>query len=323
MTDYFRPLPLLGNPHVQTVLATLLSESEAGLPSRPRLVPLPDGDHLLIFDSVPPRWKPGAPLVLMVHGLSGCHRSGYLIRLTRLLLPHGYRVVRMNMRGAGGSLRYARRTYNAGCSADVRVVAETLLRDCPSSPLVLVGFSLGGNVVLKLAGEAAKEPLANLSAVAAVSPPVDLAACAELLQKPANRFYDLYFGQSLVRHVQRHRRFFPELPRIRFPEKITLRQFDDLYTAPRGGFADTDDYHARCSAAPLIPFIHKPTLILTARDDPFIAVEPLQDLPAREWLTVRIVDRGGHLGFLGADGRGGVRWAEPRVAEWIRRIVRG
>jgi uncharacterized protein len=112
------------------------------------------------------------------------------------------------------------------------------------------------------------------------------------------------------------------LPAYTFPRDPTLRQFDDLYTAPRGGFADALDYYRRSSSCPLIPRIELPTLLMTARDDPFIAVKPFQELPAKDNVEVRIEERGGHLGFLGRDGQGGVRWAEPQLANWILRTMR-
>jgi predicted alpha/beta-fold hydrolase len=313
----FRPLPLLGNPHVQTILGTLLRPADLGLPYRELHVHLPDGDRLLIYDSQPPRWRPGDAIALLVHGLAGSCRSGYMLRLNRWLWPHGYRVVRMNLRGAGRGLRWARRTYNAACSDDVRTVAEVLQQWSPTSSLVLVGFSLGGNIVFKLAGEAKDRPLPGLRAVAGLSPPVDLEACSALLASPANRVYDRFFADSLVTIIRRHQTYFPDLPRVAFPRELTLRAFDDLHTAPRGGFADSTDYYRRASAWPLFSQIAVPTLILTARDDPFIATEPLLALAARADLDVRILPGGGHLGFLGLDGNGGIRWAERRMADWI------
>src|SRR5207302_10460218 len=134
------------------------------------------------------------------------------------------------------------------------------------SPLWLIGFSLGGNIVLKLAGEAASLPLPNLRRVAAVSPPIDMVRCAALMGLPRNRIYERYYMRMLTRQVRLHDRHFPDLPRIRFPRKVTLRQFDNLYTAPRGGFLDAMDYYQRSSSLPLIPRIQVPTFILTARD---------------------------------------------------------
>jgi predicted alpha/beta-fold hydrolase len=280
-----------------------------------RQVLLPDGDRLVIHDSLPPRWQPGDPVALLVHGLGGSHESGYMRRLTRLLLPGGVRVSRMDLRGAGAGAGLARGTYNAACSGDVRVAANELHRTSPNSPVVLVGFSLGGNIVLKLAGEAARQPVPGLQGVAAVAPPIDVLRCAELLA--LFPFYDRFFVRSLVRQVRCQELFFPERPPVQFPRRATLRMFDDLYTAPRGGFADALDYYRRASALPLMGDIQVPTFILTAADDPFIDVAMIRRLPQAPNREIHISERGGHLGFLGWDGAGGIRWAERKLAEWI------
>lgn len=315
----FRPLRFLGNAHVQTVLGSLLPGPRLLMPSVERAVGLPDGDRLVLHDSVPAGWRAGDPVALLVHGLGGSHRSGSVRRVARLLCGRGWRAVRVDLRGCGRGIALARRPYHAGCSEDVRAALEDVESHCPGSPLALVGFSLGGNIVLKLAGEAAGRPLPALGAVAAVSPPVDLARCSAQLSRRRNRLYELHFLSGLIELARRRSRIFPDDPLPRFPRRLTLRRFDDLYTAPRAGFADAADYYRRASSLPLLARIGVPTLVLTARDDPFIAVEPLEGLAAPAHVEVRIVPYGGHLGFLGADGLGGVRWGEGQVVDWLGR----
>jgi predicted alpha/beta-fold hydrolase len=313
----FRPLPLLGNAHVQTVLGTWLQGPVFRFTAQERPVVLSDGDRLLLHDTMPADWRPGQGIALLVHGLSGSHSSGYMLRLARLLLPRGLRVLRLDLRGSGRGLALARGSYNGACSGDVRAALAELARACPSSPVALIGFSLGGNIVLKLAGEAATHPVPNLACVAAVSPPIDFVQCAALLALPRNRLYELHFLRSLIRQVRQRQRLFPDLPQVRFPRRMTIRLFDDLYTAPRGGFEDALDYYRRAASLPLLPFIRVPTLLLTARDDPFIAVEPFESVRVPPNVLVQIVPGGGHLGFLGWDGAGGIRWAERRIADWV------
>jgi len=324
MTDpssgHFRPLPLLGNPHVQTVLGSLLGKNFRGA-SRPHPLPLPDGDHLVLHDSIPSDWQPGGPIALLIHGLSGSHRSSYIQRLTRRLLPLGLRVVRVDLRGAGHGARLARLPYHAGCSDDLRIACAEIQRWSPTSPLVVVGFSLGGNVTLKLAGESASEPVANLAAAAAVGPPIDLYKCVQLLLQPRNRFYERHFLSELLTAVRLRERYFRDMPRAQFPRQMTLQLFDELYTAPRCGFAGALDYYERASSVSLIPKIQVPTLILTARDDPFICVDPFETLAPMPNVELHILERGGHLGFLGWDGAGSIYWGERRVVEWIARQV--
>src|SRR5262249_52611177 len=155
------------------------------------------------------------------------------------------------------------------CSGDVRTVLKELAQACPTSPVALIGFSLGGNIALKLAGEARTHPVPNLGCVAAVSPPIDMVQCAALLAAPRNRLYELHFLRCLLRQVRQRRRYFPDLPALRFPRRMTIGLFDELYTAPLGGFQNALDYSRRASSLPLLRSIHVPTLILTARDDPF------------------------------------------------------
>jgi predicted alpha/beta-fold hydrolase len=313
----FRPLPLLSNPHVQTLLGYWLPGPRCPAPQRQHVVWLPDGDGLVLHDNIPPGWQPGEAMALLVHGLTGSHASGHIKRLAALLLPRGVRVVRMDQRGTGKGLALARGSYHAGRSADIRAALEAMHNWSPVSPLLLIGVSLGGNLVLKMAAEAADDPVPGLVRVAALAPPVDLEACARLLELPRNRIYEIRFVRDLLREAHRRQRIFPDQPAISLPTPLTIRKFDDLYTAPRAGFADAHEYYRRSSSAPLIPHISVPTLILTARDDPFIAVEPFDELKVPAHITVRVVSHGGHMGFLGWDGAGGIRWGNRRVVEWI------
>jgi predicted alpha/beta-fold hydrolase len=315
----FRALPLLGNRHVQTVLGNWPLGPVPWLGRREYHVVLPDGDRLVLHDAVPRRWRPGDRVALLVHGLGGSHRSGHLVRLADVMLTRGLRVVRLDLRGAGRGAAWARKSYHGGCSDDLRAAATEIHRRFPTSPLALIGMSLGGNIALKLAGEAALRPVPGLACVAAVSPPADLAGSAELLALPHNQFYEQFFVRNLLEQVRRQERRFPDLPRVRFPRRLTLRLFDDLYTAPRNGFVDAPDYYRRASAWPLLSRIVLPTLILTARDDPFVTVAPFESLGGVSATEVHVTERGGHLGFLGPDGAGGIRWAERRVIDWIMR----
>jgi predicted alpha/beta-fold hydrolase len=315
----FRPLPLLGNPHVQTVLANALPGWSLRYPSEERQVALPDGDQLLVHDSAPNDWSEQGRVAILVHGLGGCHRSGYMQRVARLLLGRGMRVVRMDLRGAGGGVGLARKPYHGGCSDDVRAVVEEVQSHCPGSPLTLVGFSLGANIVLKLAGESVDRPVPGLEKVAALAPPIDFENCADLLALPRNRFYERYYVRALLRLVRQRQWHFPDDPVPPFPSRLKLRQFDELYTAPRCGFQSATHYYRTVSSLPLVPRILVPTLIVTARDDPFIAVESFESLSVGPHIEIEIAAQGGHLGFLGWDNAGGFRWAEERIAQWVVR----
>lgn len=313
----FRPLPLLGNAHVQTLLGALLPGRVCPDPLRRHVLPLGDGDSLLLYENVPRSWRPGQPVALLVHGLTGCHRSNHVRRMAAALLDRGVRVFRIDLRGSGDGIAFARGNYHAGRSEDLRAALAHLHALAPTSPLWLVGVSLGGNVSLKLAGELPEHPVANLTHVAALNPPIDLPRCAVLIEKPHNRFYESRFVKGLADDAVRRRRHFPDLPPVRLPKKLSLRGFDDLYTARRCGFADVEDYYRRASSFPLIGRIPVPTLILTARDDPFIAVEPFEELRVPQHVVVQIAERGGHVGYVGIDFAAGIRWAERRLVNWL------
>ncbi|MSQ97477.1 MAG: alpha/beta fold hydrolase [Gemmataceae bacterium] len=313
----FRPLPLLGNPHVQTILGNYLNGERRNLGGMRRVVALPDGDRIALSETPPHARHAHQPIALLVHGLGGCHRSANMVRVTTRLSDLGWRVVRMDLRGAGAGVRLARRYYNAACSDDIRVVIEHLAAAYPESPIAVVGFSLGGNIVLKLAGEGADLPMPAVRAVAALGPPIDLVRCSELLA--CYPLYDAFYVRNLTRQVAQHQELHPDVQRIVFPRRTTLRQFDDLYTAPRWGYASALDYYRRASALPWVPRIRVPTFILTARDDPFVAVEPFETVAAPPTVEIHISEHGGHLGFLGPDGNGGIRWGETRLIQWLER----
>ena len=317
----FIPLPLLGNPHVQTVLGNLLPGVPRTLRVVKRLVALADGDHIVLHETPPLRSpRHPAPIALLVHGLGGSHRSAYMARVANRLIDLGGRVFRMDLRGAGAGLRHARRFYNAACSADVRAVVEYIAGAYPTAPIAVLGFSLGGNIALKFAGEMGQAMPPSVCAIVALAPPIDLIRCSQMIEQYP--LYDSFYVSHLTSQVAQHQASFPELPRVEFPRQVSLRQFDEIYTAPRWGFADALDYYAKASSAPLIPAIRVPTFILTSRDDPFVAVEPFERLPPMPTLELHITDHGGHMGFLGGDGAGGIRWAETRIADWLMNKAR-
>jgi uncharacterized protein len=317
--DTFRPPWFLRNRHVQTLVGHFWSGPPFRHPARKHLVPVSEGDQLVIHDATPENWQPGDPIAVLVHGLGGSHDSGHPRRFARLLTPRGVRTVRVDMRGTGDGLPLARKAYHAGRSDDIRAVLGAVHQLSPTSPLFLVGVSLGANIVLKLAGEAGADPVAGLARVVVMGPPIDMHRCSALMESKNNRIYNSSFTKILVSQARERQRYFPDLPPLVFPSRMRLRLFDELYTAPRNGFASADDYYTRASSAPLIPAVRLPTLILTARDDPFIAVKPFEELTLPSNVELRIIDRGGHLGFVGRDRLGGMRWAEAWVVDWLLR----
>lgn len=314
----FEPHPWFKGGHAQTIVGRYLPGPRIRLAATYHELDADAGDRLVVLDSRPEEWAPGAPAALLVHGLAGCARSPYVRRVAARLLRLGIRVVRMNLRGAGSGFGAARGIYHAGRTEDLRRVAEWLARRASGSPIALVGFSLGANLVLKLAAEAATLPIEGLDCVLAANPPLDLAACCRHIQRPENRIYDRNFVRLLHAEVARLHAAFPDLGPVDLSRSATLYDFDDLYTAPRNGFAGAADYYARNSAGPLIPQIEIPGLVVHAVDDPFIPVEPFYELRFPPHLALELNLHGGHLGYFSRKRWGeDRRWLDARLATWL------
>ena len=229
----FEPHPLFKGGHAQTIAGRFLPGSGARLGATYHEIGLEDGDRLSVLDSTPTSWRKGDPAVVLVHGLAGCARSPYVARIGARLAGKGYRVVRMNLRGAGSGFGAARGIYHGGRTDDLREVVEWVAGRSVGSPIGLIGFSLGGNLVLKLAAEAAERPVTGLDCVLAANPPLDLAACCRHIQRPENRVYDRHFVRMLRREVGRLHRAFPDLGRASLEGARSVHDFDEAYTAPR------------------------------------------------------------------------------------------
>lgn len=315
--EAFRPLPLFRSGHRQTILGYLLRKWQRGMPAELRKVPLPDGDVLHVYDAVPPEWKQHGPVVIIVHGLGGCHSSGSVLRLAWECYRHQMRVIRVNMRGSGESLPENRMPYHAGCSQDIRVVLDAVTAWAEKSPLWLIGLSLGGNVVLKLAGETRQAEVPALHKIVAVSPPVDLARCSDMLGQKHNAIYERRFVQELSDMAQQRAKMHGEKP-PQFPTGLTLRQFDDIYTSRRIGYANVDEYYDRASSKHVLHAIDIPTHILSAEDDPMIDPVPIRESMRSEAVTIQMPQYGGHLGFISLPGKQGWYWLERQVIDQLR-----
>jgi predicted alpha/beta-fold hydrolase len=188
----------------------------------------------------------------------------------------------------------------------------------PESPVALVGFSLGANLVLKLAAEATADPLNTLDCLLAANPPIDLAACCHYMQRPLNRAYDRNFARQLKASVARLHELFPDLGPVDFPKSMTLRDFDDLYTAPRNGFSGAAEYYQKSSAAALVQSIRLPGLVIHSEDDPFIPAEPFRRIRFPSQLALELIPGGGHLGYLSREPwMGSLRWLDVRMTAWL------
>lgn len=316
----FEPHPWLQGGHAQTIAARYWPWPRRRLAATAHELALADGDRLLLLVSTPTGWEPTRPTAMLVHGLAGCAEAPYVVRLVAM----GIRVVRVNLRGAGRGFGLARGIYHAGRSDDLRAVVAWLRSRAEHSPISAIGFSLGANLVLRLAAEAGEHPSASgLGSVAGdcvvvANPPIDLAACARRISEPENRLYDRNFVRWLRSMVIRLHRRFPELGPVDLQGVRTLYQFDDRYTARRNGFASADDYYRRCSLVSSLRLIAIPGLIVHAMDDPFIPHEPFLQVARPPGLALELVRHGGHLGYLSRrPWRGDRRWLDARLADGL------
>jgi predicted alpha/beta-fold hydrolase len=317
----FRPHALFRNGHLQTVVGAYLPYRRPVYRARRHRVALADGDQLVLHDDCPPGWQPGDRSALLIHGLAGCHQSGYMERISQKLCGRGVRAFRMDLRGCGAGVRLARFPYHSGRSEDAAAALQSIARHLPHSPTTLVGFSLGANITLKLLGELGSRSCGNLDSAIAVCPPADLAACSRRISQPSNRVYDRHFVNLLLRQLQHRKRILPDAADAMFDRPPrTLWEFDNAFTAVVCGFGTADNYYASASSARLIPHIRIPTLILASRDDPMIPCDALERAPAPRSVHVHLTDHGGHLGFVGRRaGDPDRRWMEWRVVDWVTR----
>jgi hypothetical protein len=314
------PRRFLRNNHAQTLVGNFLRR-ESRLPeAEDRLFQVEEGVQVLCHC----HWQPeraGRLTVIILHGLEGSSLSQYVIGTGSKAWDAGMNVVRMNMRNCGGTEKLTPTLYHSGLSGDVGAVARTLIEQDQLQHIALVGYSMGGNLVLKMAGEWGSAAPRELQAVVAVSPASDLAACADAIHElKSNRVYEWKFLSGLMRRYDRKRVLFPEIYREPKRRPRSIREFDDIITAPYSGFNDADDYYYRAAAARVVDKIAVPTLVIHAKDDPFIRILPetREKLEANPRVTLIEPDHGGHCAFLAQPNGYDGRWAEQRVVEFFK-----
>lgn len=315
----FRPHPLVRGGHLQTILGAYLPWQSVKYQAVQHRVCLPDGDQIVLHEDAPQSPLPGNPIALLLHGLGGCHESSYMVRCASKLSARGYRVYRMDLRGYGAGFALARHPLHAGRSEDARAAFEFIREQHPGAPVHIVGYSIGANIVLKMAGELGPLAPAELASVMAVSPPIDMIACSQNIQLGRNRLYDRRFVKNLLALVHRRQQQVPgALTRALTPRPNRLVDFDDRFTAPLSGFTDVHDYYHRASSGPLLKQITVPTLIVAAASDPIIPLAPYERASYSPTTELLIAPCGGHLGFVGRRGPDpDRRWLDWRVLDWI------
>ena len=273
-------------------------------------------------------WQVGrrttAPVMVIVHGLEGSSDSGYVRGIAERAFARGYHVVRMNQRNCGGTEQLTPTLYNSGMSGDYRAVLEELAGVDGFREIFFVGYSMGGNLVAKMAGEFGAEAPAALRGVCSVCPAWDLAACANELERRDNYLYQNRFVAGLMSRYERKAKLFPDryVPARELARVRTVREFDDVITAPSAGFRDAEDYYEKSSAKNVIGQLGVPVLLIVAEDDPFVPYVSFLAMKADKnpWIRFEAPLHGGHCAFISRH-RGMERfWAEQRVVEFCEGV---
>jgi len=305
----------LSNPHLQTIYGSLFV-------ARPRVQyrrerwETPDGDFVDV-DHVDA--MPDAPWVVLFHGLEGSSGSPYARALMHRVALRGWRGTVVNFRGCSGEPNRLARAYHSGDYREVDWILRRMKPLANGAPIYAAGVSLGGNALLVWLGERGEEAAGIVSRAAAVSAPVDLMAAGEALGRGFSLLYARHFLATMkARAAAKHARFPGSFDLERMRRSRTLREFDDVVTAPLHGFLGTDDYWTRASAKPLLGRIAVPTLVLNARDDPFL---PAQALPTPDdvsaSVTVEFPSRGGHVAFVSGSFPGNIDWLPARLLHFF------
>jgi uncharacterized protein len=321
LPEAFEPRPSLRNGHWMTLYGW-------GNPRYFPLLPPPvtryfdvdEGERVVALCHWQPRpWE--HPTIVALHGLNGSSDAHYMKGIAAKAFARGMNVVRLNQRNCGNTEHLSRGLFHSGLTADAAQVVEELTTVDGLSAIAIAGYSLGGNLALKLAGEYGAYAPSSIMAIAAVSPIIEIEACVEALERPGNAVYNWNFVRDLTRRMRRKARFNPGLFELARLNRVrTVRQFDAAFTAPYFGFASAEDYYHRASAMRVIDRIRLPTLIITAEDDPFVPSQPFRDpiIAGNPNIRVNLSRHGGHCGFVGprSNGDDGY-WAENRIVDFV------
>jgi predicted alpha/beta-fold hydrolase len=309
--------PLLRNPHLLTIFSSFARRrlDTVRFPVVDRTYSSEDGVQVLVKEQRPPDGAIGE--LVLVHGLEGSCEAGYMRSMAQLALEHGYAVHRTNMRSCGGTDTACRTMYHAGLTEDTLAILRAVHARA-EGPVFLCGYSLGGNVSLKLAGELSDAGRGLLRGVVAVSTPLELATCVRTLSRPANRIYQWKFLRALKARIRRRAALYPDqYSTAKLASVRSVYEFDDAYVAPFFGFGNADNYYDTQSAIRFVEHIRVPTLLVQAEDDPMIPFEIFHDRRIRSnpWIVVANERYGGHLGFLA--NRAPRFWVDRTVLGWI------
>lgn len=311
----FSPPLYLTNGWVQTLAAHFLRSPRTYPGEIYHQIPLPDGDKLVVVENNP-RENFSNKSVVMVHGLTGCYESSYMTRISHKLNQVGIKTFRVNLRGCGPGFGLAKNFYHAGRSEDILEVLKWLKKRDAKSSTSLLGFSLGANICLKLGGELQEKGKEFLEKITAVSSPIDLSSTVDHLGK--NKFFDKYFVKLLIKELYKRERFQPGFTLSQRPtEKMSIRDIDDIYTAPMSGLTNAETYYSYASSQNYLEKIQIPTLMIAAEDDPIVQVSDYRKIPQSSMIEKLITQKGGHVGFIQRQGLTHNFWIDSIIHDFI------
>lgn len=313
----FDPIFFIKGTFPQTILGSSPSFFR-GPRSHTKFVLLPDKDYLALEITTPKGWKQNGITVVLLHGLCGSHNSPGLVRMAKKLEERNVRSIRINLRGCGSGKGKAKKIYHAGQSDDIFEALKAIYAETPYTQLVLVGFSLGGNISLKLTAELSIANLNILKKTIAINPPVDLKSSIMLLADPKNRIYERFFMKLLKQDIKYRHKKFPDIKRIELPKHLHFYDYVKLYIVPEYGFKDNLDYYKRASSKFLISAITTDTNILFSEDDPIIKIQDFENFVMPENVHLFRTKKGGHIGYLAMPGKSrGFYWVDNIILDWI------
>lgn len=322
----FEAHALLKNGHAMTIASAFVPRRFKIPAAEPHLFQV-DAESRLLGHC---HWQPGrskaAPVLVLVHGLEGSSESNYMWGIAEKAFHRGFHVVRLNQRNCGGTETLTPTLYNSGMSGDYRAVLEELANGEGFEQVFFAGYSMGGNLVAKMAGEFGAAAPAALRGVCTVCPSLDMAACADALERWDNYPYQRHFVSNLMSHYARKQKLFPQLYASNgLPSIRTVRQFDDAIIAPRFGYRDAQDYYEHASAKSVVGQICVSFLLITAQDDPFVPYSLFLGAKVADNPSIQFVApaHGGHCGFISKHSGAERFWAEQRVVDFCHAIASG